>query len=179
MYARNIVKACGVLCKYNTKTKCMCLPCNHVDVSFHKKGDGNQTSPPVSGTDGGLHRDSMCYNCDRTSCYSIYRPLPDRCNTGTQSLKLIYSVAQTTPVQKDLINLNLIIIDYCPTMSSVMNPFILSYIKDFHPDTDIRVFKNGGYIDYKQYAKMYMFPLKVFYNPYFIANILALVGVTN
>ena len=42
-----------------------------------------------------------------------------------------------------------------------MNPSILSYIKYFHPDTDICVFKNGCNRHYKQYSIMYMFPLRV------------------
>ena len=76
-------------------------------------------------------------------------------------------------------NPNCIILDYCSTVSSVMNPYILSDIKDCHHNTYIHVFTNGGYIGYKQSSKMDLFTLRVFYNPYSIVNIFSLVDVTS
>ena len=64
-------------------------------------------------------------------------------------------------------------------MSSVRKPSLLSDIKDYDPSTDIRVFKNGGNPDCKQSGTMDIFPLKVFYNPDSIANILELIAITS
>ena len=41
------------------------------------------------------------------------------------------------------------------------------------------VFTNGGHIEYKQYGTVYLFSLKVFYNPNSISNIFSLVDVTS
>ena len=126
MYPKTAAKAYGMFCKYKKTKKITRLTHNRVDVIFHQKGYGKQTSPPISGTDTILHRDVMCYNCDRTSHYSGNVSLPDCRKTGTQSLQLGYSFAQTNSVQKYMINPNSILLDYCSITSSIMNPYILS-----------------------------------------------------
>ena len=152
----------------------MCLPRNHVYVSFHQLGYVNQTSTPISGTDGVLYRYAMCYNCDRPGHYfgQCTLPYPYLCKIVTHPLQLGYFFAHTTPVQKSLIILNWILLNSCSSVSSFMDPYLLSYIKDFHSETAIRVFTNSVNLDYKQSGTMDMFPLKVFYNPDYIANIL-------
>ena len=105
--------------------KSMCLPRNHADVSFHQQWDWNQTSTLVAGTDGILQRDVMCYNCGRPGHYYGQCHLPDCHKTGTQSLHLSYYFDQTTPVCKNLINPNWILLNSCSTESSGMNPSLL------------------------------------------------------
>ena len=68
IYPKNISKAYDVLCKYNTPENSPRLPRKRTDVSFNQQGARNQTFPPASGTDDVLHKDFMCYNCDR-SCH--------------------------------------------------------------------------------------------------------------
>ena len=60
-----------------------------------------------------------------------------------------------------------------------MNPYLLSYIKNFDIDTAICVFTNGGNLDYGQYGTVDLLPLRVFYHPYSIDSILALVDATS
>ena len=60
-----------------------------------------------------------------------------------------------------------------------MNPSLLSYIKDYDPDTAIRVFTNGGNLDYKQSDTIDLLPLNFFYNPYSVYIILELGDITN
>ena len=60
-----------------------------------------------------------------------------------------------------------------------MNPSLLSDIKDCDPITDICVFTNVGNINHKKYGAMDLLPLKVFYNPDSITNILELDDVTS
>ena len=60
IHPKTISKAYNVLCKYNKTSKIVCLPRNRVNVSFHQRGDWNQTSPPVAVADGVLHRYFMC-----------------------------------------------------------------------------------------------------------------------
>ena len=67
MYPKTISKAYDVIFKYKTLANSTCLPCNFVGISFQHRGCGNQTSPPVAGTNHVLHRYAMCYNCDRPS----------------------------------------------------------------------------------------------------------------
>ena len=178
MYPNTITEVYDVICKYKKTKKITCLPRNYVNASFHQIGDGNQTSPPVSGTNGLLHRDVMCYNCDRPNHYSGQCPLPDFCKTGTWYPQLIYYFTQTTSVQKDPINPSWALLNSCSTISSIMNQFLLSYIKDCHPNTAICLFTNGGHPDYKKSITMDLFPLNFFYNTYYIVNILAIVDVT-
>ena len=156
----------------------MLLPFNCVNVSFHKRESGNQTSSPVHGNNDVLHMDGMCYNCDSPGQYSGQFILLDICRTGTQSLRLGYNFSHTTPVQKYLIDSNWILIDSCSVVILVMNTSLISYINYCNTDTDIHVFTNGGHLDYKYSGIMDLFPLKVFYNQYSIANILKLVDVT-
>ena len=59
-----------------------------------------------------------------------------------------------------------------------MNPSILSENKYWNHDTYVCVFTNGGNIYYEQSGDIDLLSLKVFYNPYSIANILALVDFT-
>ena len=99
--------------------------------------------------------------------------------TRTQSLQLGYYFSQNKSVQKDLINLNWVLFESCLTVSSVMNPYIISDINYCHPNTSIHVFTNVGNLDYNQSSTMYLFPLIVFYNPDCISNILALIDVTS
>ena len=47
----------------------ICITHNHVGVSFYQLGSGKQNSVPISGTNYYLHRDVMCYKCDRTGHY--------------------------------------------------------------------------------------------------------------
>ena len=128
-------------------------------MSFQHQGSGNQTSPPVYGTDCVLHRDVMCYNCDRPGHFSVQCSSHDHRNIRTQSFRLGYSFYRTTPVQKDLINLNCILLDSCSIVSSVMNTSLLSDTKDCHPETAILMFTNGGNTDYKQSVTIYLLPL--------------------
>ena len=65
MYHKTIVKAYDVICKYKAPENSTDLSCNRAAVSLHKRGDGNQTSPPIAGTDYFLHNYFICYNCDR------------------------------------------------------------------------------------------------------------------
>ena len=60
-----------------------------------------------------------------------------------------------------------------------MNPYPLSGMKDCDPDMGISVFTNGEKLDYKQSGKVDLLPLKVFYRPYFMTNILAFVDFTS
>ena len=100
---------------------------NRTDVIFYQKGSGNQTCTPVAGTYYILHRDVMCYNCDRHGHYSSKFALPDHHMNGTQSLQLGYYFAQTNPVHRNLINPNYILIDSCYVMSSVINTFLIRH----------------------------------------------------
>ena len=133
----------------------MCLPRNHVYVSFHQLGCGNQTSTPISGTDGVLYRYVMCYNCDRPGHYfgQCTLPYPYLCKIVTHPLQLGYFFARTTPVQKELMNPNCILLGSCFIVTSVMNPSILSDMNHCYHDTDTSLFTNGGYLEYKQSRK--------------------------
>ena len=97
IYPNTIAKVYDVICKHKTPKNSTHLPHNRVNVSFHQRGSGNQTCPPVAGTDDVLHRDFMCYKCDSTGHYSGQCTLTDHCRTDTQDLQLGYSFAQTTP----------------------------------------------------------------------------------
>ena len=55
---------------------------------------------------------------------------------------------------------------------------LLSDINYCHPNTDMCVFTNIGNLDYKHSDTIYLFPLRVFYNPDSISNILSLIDVT-
>ena len=120
----------------------------------------------------------MCCKCDRPGHYSGQCPLLDICRTTTQSLQFGYYFAQTTQVQRDLINTNCILIYSCSKLISVINPSLRSDIKDCDPDMAICVFINCGHLDYKKYDTVDLLPLKVLYNKDSIANILALLYVT-
>ena len=74
-------------------------------------------------------------------------PLIDRRRTVTQSPQWDYYFDHTITVHKYPINQDWILIDSCYTFSYVMNPSILSDIKDFDPDTAIRVFTNSRHLD--------------------------------
>ena len=129
MYPYSITKAYDMICKYKTPVNITRPPCNCVNVSFHQQGSRNQTSTPVAGTNDVLHRNVMSYNCDRIGHYSGQFSLPDRCRTVTQSLRIGYSFAHTTPFKKDLINPHWVLLDSCSTVSSDMDPSLLSDIK--------------------------------------------------
>ena len=60
-----------------------------------------------------------------------------------------------------------------------MNPSLLSYNKDYNPNTAIRVFTNNGNLYNKQSDTIDLLPLKVFYNPYSVYIILELGDITN
>ena len=118
-------------------------------------------------------------DCNRPGNHSVRFPLSYRHRTRTQSLQLGYYFSQNIAVQKELINLNWIVFESCITVSSVMNPYIISDIKDCHPNTSIRVFTNDWNLDYNQPSTMYLLPLRFFYNLDYISNILELINVTS
>ena len=149
IYPKTIAKDYAMLFKYKTPENRMIIPRNHVGVSLHKLGYWNQTSLPISGIYNILHRDVMCYICNMPGHYYGQLRLLDIHRTSTQSLQLGYSFAHTTPIQKDLINNNWILINSCYTVSYVMNPYLIPDNKDCHPNTDIHVITNGGHLDYK------------------------------
>ena len=157
----------------------MHLPCKHVSVSFHYMWDWKQNYAQVTITNDAIQRDFMWYNCNMPGHPSGRFPLSYLHRTRTQSLQLGYYFSQNKAVQKDLINLNWIVFESCLTVSSVMNPYIISEINYCHPNTSIHVFTNVGNLDYNQSSTMYLFPLIVFYNPDCISNILALIDVTS
>ena len=97
----------------------------------------------------------------------------------SQSLHFSYYFYCTTPVHKYLINPNWILLNSCSTVSSFINPSLLSYINYFHTDTAIFSFTNCGYLDYKQSDTLNLLTLIFFYNLDSISKILALVGVTS
>ena len=138
----------------------MRLPHNPVDMIFHQRGSGYQTCPPIASSDEILHRDIIYCNCDTLGHYYGQCHSPDGHRTDTQSLKLGYSFAHTTPVHKYLINNNCILIESCSTMSSFMNPYLLSDIDYYNPDMYICVFTGGGNLDYKKSVTMYLLPLR-------------------
>ena len=81
-------------------------------------------------------------DCNRPGNHSVRFPLSYCHRTRTQSLQLGYYFSQNKAVKKELINLNWIVFESRLTVSSFMNPYILSDIKDCHPNTSIRVFTN-------------------------------------
>ena len=179
MYHANIDKAYGVLCKYNTPSNSMCINRNRAGAIFHQRGGGKHTFPHIAGTNYVFQRYVMWYNFDRQDHYSGQFTFPDRHRIGKQPLQLVYYFAQTNPAQKYLINPNYILLESCSNVSYTNNPYLLSDIKYWHLNTAIYVFTNGGHLEYKQSGTMDMLPLRVFYNPDYIANILELVDVTS
>ena len=59
IYPKNISEAYDIIYKYKISTNTMLIPLNRLDVSFYQRVAGNQTCPPIDGTNEFLHRDDM------------------------------------------------------------------------------------------------------------------------
>ena len=79
----------------------------------------------------------------------------------------------------NIINPNWILLDTCPTISSIRNKSLLQNIQPCGAGEEIRAYTNGGHQYYDHTATLKLLPFEVFLNEQSLANILSFAAVAS
>jgi hypothetical protein len=177
-YPTDLTEAQSLLNNYQTPTNTVRRVPPTVTTRANAAGSVAATftqtaATPTPGSDGRLHPDIRCYQCQSFGHYSQDCPTrlaPAPSTTGTTLLQHAFIMAQ----HDHAIDPNWILLDSQSTISVFKNPAMLTNIRN--SGRVLRANTNGGFQDSTQVGD---FPNlgEVWYNPDSIANILSLADV--
>ena len=132
----------------------------------------SKTNNAVAGNDGKLYPHIDCHNCGTPGHYA------NQCPNGKKDP---ITLAHFTMTQQklEIINKEWILLDTCSTVSVFCNPSLVKNIVDCKPGSGITVITNGGSQHFGAEADLKLLPMRVFFNPDSMANILSLSDIAN
>ena len=132
----------------------------------------NKSSTAVAGNDGKLYPHIDCHNCGTPGHYA---------NQCPHAKKDPITLAHFSMTQQGLevINKEWILLDTCSTVSVFCNPSLVKNIVDCKPGSGVTVITNGGSQHFGAEADLKLLPMRVFFNPESMANILSLSDIAN
>ena len=126
----------------------------------------------IPGTDGRSF-DIVCYNCNRRGHYASSCPEAPS-NVGVSNLQYGHSLTQ---VNQGIIPDDWILLDTCSTDNVVKDKSLLENLCTCEAGNELKIITNGGQLTYDKYGTFKFLPLKAFYNPSSIANVISMVHV--
>ena len=126
-----------------------CLPVNEQDEEL------------IPGTDGRIFQ-VICYNCNKKGHYASCCPEPST-RVGASNLQVGNLLTQVQ--QQGLIPPDWILLDTCSTDNVVNSRDMIRNIKPCTEEDSLKIYTNGGALDYDQVGDFAYLPIKIYYNP--------------
>ena len=134
----------------------------------------DQDEELIPGTDGRVF-DIVCYNCNKKGHYTLCCP---ELLTRVGASNLIVGNVLTQVHQQGLIPPDWILLDTCSTDNVVNNVDMVNNLRPCSEEDALKIYTNGGALDYDQAGEFAYLPIKTYYNPESIANVLSLKAVS-
>ena len=138
--------------------------------------DGGQDGEAVCSMDERYMPHIRCFRCNSNGHYTDHCPTASRTESGgrtpvnTGRTLVQFLVWITQGYQDKVVNRNWILFDSCSSIICANNKEDLRKITICPPGRDIKVFPNGGSVDYEMQGELNILPFKVYYDKNSIAN---------
>ena len=121
----------------------------------------DQEEELIPGTDGRVF-DILCYNCNKKGHYASCCPETSS-RVGASNLQVGNILTQVC--KQGLIPPDWILLDTCSTDNVVNNKAMVTNLQKCSEEDYLKIYTNGGALEYNQMGDFVHLPLKIYYNP--------------
>ena len=143
-------------------------------VTLVQASHDDETPELIPGTDGRTF-DIQCFNCNQRGHYAANCPEPSN-RTGVSNLQFGNVLAQVQACE-GMIPPDWVLLDTCSTDNVISNIELMESVRSCTDDETLRIYTNGGSLEFNEIGNLKHFPMKGYYNPKSIANVLSLKAV--